>query len=525
MKKTAVVYDKWLQSLGGGEVVACNIARILFDIGYDVTFIGGKSIDKLLIRQKLDIDMSEIHIIDIWNDESKIKKISSGKDLFINLSFIDYTYGYSRKNIYYTHFPKEPYNNLRGMLVSKFLLPLASKFIKPIEFMNDVSLTSIKNNKPAYLLENDNKLAVTYLKKGETYIFEFSLFLEFFYKSLLESLDISINGAKVIEKKVNVNHSENQLDFRFKIKPESSTVLLQIKILNDKDETKQSNNVYLLYPKISFWNIYEPFYQPLYQKINSRLRAGFFSNPLERLKSYQLILANSNYTQKWIKNYWKRDSLILYPPVEMMFKKYNLGKIKKKKWICSVGRFFVLGHGKKQEILIKAFKKFYDYGYHDWQLHLVGGIGNEPTSIEFVQKLKDEVKGYPVFFHFNVSRKEVENVYLNSSVYWHAAGFGENENKNPIKFEHFGITPLEAISAKCIPILFNGGGLREIITENGFGDKNLFDSINQLVSHTIYYVNERNNDIVWDNVLQRIDAKFSVPAFKKRFIEILELDF
>ena len=44
--------------------------------------------------------------------------------------------------------------------------------------------------------------------------------------------------------------------------------------------------------------------------------------------------------------------------------------------------------------------------------------------------------------------------------------------RDPIKFEHFGIAPIEAISAGCIPVLFNGGGLNEIVGLLGY-NKNL----------------------------------------------------
>jgi hypothetical protein len=37
--KTAVIYDKWLSGLGGGEVVACTMARMLKDEGWKVIFI------------------------------------------------------------------------------------------------------------------------------------------------------------------------------------------------------------------------------------------------------------------------------------------------------------------------------------------------------------------------------------------------------------------------------------------------------------------------------------------------------
>src|SRR3989344_4668849 len=102
MKKTAVIYDKWLNSLGGGEVVACRMARILQDYGYEVTFINGKSVEIKAIKDVLGIDMSDITFTSIWNDEVSLKAIAKNKDLFVNLSFIDYSYGYSKKNIYYT---------------------------------------------------------------------------------------------------------------------------------------------------------------------------------------------------------------------------------------------------------------------------------------------------------------------------------------------------------------------------------------------------------------------------------------
>lgn len=519
MKKTAVVYDKWLRSLGGGEVVACNIAKILADNDYSVTFIAGKKVDKEVIRNKLNIDLSKVTLVEIWSDEAKIKQLSKDKDLFINTSFIDYTYGSAKKNIYYTHFPKEPFNSIGELLFAKLLLPLVTKFLNPLEMISDLEITSVKNNEPAYELKEKNKIAISYLKKDRPHTVEFSLLLGCFSQSLLSALKISFDEAKIIDRKVYIDHHHNQVNFKFTIKPLSNTAYLEIDIIRPK-KLAGEDQIFLLYPKTKVNSPYEPFSKIIYQKISNKLRAGVFSSPLERLKSYQIILANSVFTQKWIKNYWERDSKILYPPVDLIFNKHKTYRPKKKKWICSVGRFFMLGHGKKQEILIRAFKKFYDLGYNDWELHLCGGVGSEESSLEFLEKLKSEVKDYPVFFHLNVPRSEVEKILLNSKIYWHATGYGEDERKNPIKFEHFGIAPIEAMSAKCMPVLFNGGGLRETIFAAGFNDKNLFSSVNQLVENTIYNINEQAL-IDWDEIFQNINSKFSLKAFEKKLMEII----
>lgn len=117
---------------------------------------------------------------------------------------------------------------------------------------------------------------------------------------------------------------------------------------------------------------------------------------------------------------------------------------------------------------------------------------------------------------------EVEKVYLRSKIYWHATGFGEDENYQPIRFEHFGIAPIEALSAKCIPILFNGGGLREIIsTLNLDKRKHLFSTIDELVNNTIYYQNKQNRKFDWGYIFKQLDERYSQKAFKKKFLEVL----
>ena len=81
--KTAVVYDKWLAGLGGGEVVACNMARVLKDMGYSVTLMSQTKVKPEIIMKALGINVKDIRLKIIKDDEKLLKELCKDKDLFI----------------------------------------------------------------------------------------------------------------------------------------------------------------------------------------------------------------------------------------------------------------------------------------------------------------------------------------------------------------------------------------------------------------------------------------------------------
>lgn len=511
MKKTAVVYDKWLSSLGGGEVVACNIAKTLIKNNYQTIFICGKKTDPKIIKEKLGIDISKAKFLEIWNDETEIKKITRNKDIFINASFMDYTTGLAKKNIFYTSFPTPSFNGIKGKLINLFL-PIISFFIKSREDLTSKPYEIFKHGQCFKKIANPTKIAFSNLSLNKKYYLKWTIFLENFSKSNLENINWNIDKIKLINQKIEIDHFHNLVKIRQIIKSTANTCYLTIQ------NKSQDQLIYLTEPKILLYKFLSFYPKFLYQKINTRLRAGVFGNLIKRMKSFNIVFANSRFTQKWIKNYWKRDSIVLYPPIP--FIGLN-SKIKKQNKICSVGRFFTLGHSKKQEIMIEAFKKMVDNGLKGWELHLAGGLGSEPSSIEYSQKIQKSASDYPIYFHFNQSRKFIEKLYQSSKIYWHAAGFGENESKNPIKFEHFGITPIEAMSAGCIPVIYNGGGLPDSIGIVGLNKKlHLFNSIEELSQNTQTIIN-KNIKLNFKKISKIIEQKFSQQAFQKNFRKYL----
>lgn len=174
--------------------------------------------------------------------------------------------------------------------------------------------------------------------------------------------------------------------------------------------------------------------------------------------SWDLIIYNSNFTKTHCEKYWRIKNEVVYPPVNTEIFKPG----KKKKQILTVGRFFGFLKDKKHELMINSFKKIYNSGQvKDWSFNLAGGAGEGDR--EYIKELEESSKGYPIKIHPNISFEDLKKLYGESSIYWHASGFGETD---PTKMEHFGITTVEAMSAGCIPVVINLGGQKEIVDDN-----------------------------------------------------------
>ena len=59
----------------------------------------------------------------------------------------------------------------------------------------------------------------------------------------------------------------------------------------------------------------------------------------------------------------------------------------------------------------------------------------------------------------------------------HAAGFGVDADEFPERLEHFGITPIEAASFGCIPVVYGQGGPREVV--HTLGADTTFETVDE----------------------------------------------
>lgn len=241
------------------------------------------------------------------------------------------------------------------------------------------------------------------------------------------------------------------------------------------------------------------------------------------LHTYHRFLANSEYTAHWIKKWWNVDSDVLYPSINIAD---SINPYLKQNLILSVGRFFKLGHNKKQLEMVKVFKKLYDEGFlsEGWRLVLVGQVHYDQE--EYLDIVKREAFGYPVDIYIDTSPSDLKSFYSKAAIYWHATGLNENSSKNPELFEHFGISTLEAMSYGCVPIVINGGGQKEIVQHgiNGF----LFSNEKELIEFTkdcvVCFSSDKARYAVLSQSATERARQFSREVLEQKLLSILERD-
>ncbi|MEY2404084.1 MAG: hypothetical protein QOD38_1635, partial [Acidimicrobiaceae bacterium] len=241
---------------------------------------------------------------------------------------------------------------------------------------------------------------------------------------------------------------------------------------------------------------------------------GPHQRPRSFVDSYTKIVANAAFTQGFIDRWWNVESTVVYPPVSMR----EAGT--KKNTILSVGRFFAAehGHSKKQLEMVRAFRRLCDRGLKRWELHLVGGCASDGQA--YLQAVQSAAAGLPVVMHPNASGAELHELYASASIFWSFTGLGEHPRRDPARFEHFGITTVEAMSAGAVPIVLRAGGQVEIVRPEIEGL--LFDDIGSVVKAT-WRVASNDELRARLSIGARERAKhFDMTRFTERFQAVVE---
>ena len=231
-----------------------------------------------------------------------------------------------------------------------------------------------------------------------------------------------------------------------------------------------------------------------------------------KLSRFQSVVCNSHFTKEFIDRTYGIESLVVYPPVDVK----NFKPLIKKNFILSVGRFTNTLHNKKQEVMIETFREI-SPKIKDWELVLAGGAVEADKS--YLGNLRKLAYGLPIKIVPNASFAELKTLYGQAKIYWHAAGFGEDEDKNPERMEHFGITTVEAMASGCVPVVFFGGGQKEIIKneENGF----FWSKPEELKAQTLVLAKDEKRRDKIALAAQKRSGDFSQEKFYGAFSEII----
>ena len=225
-----------------------------------------------------------------------------------------------------------------------------------------------------------------------------------------------------------------------------------------------------------------------------------------------VFIANSKTVQKRIKKYYKRDSVVIYPPVNI--NKFNLSDESYDKEL-EAQKYFLIGCRlapyKRVDIVIEAFKKMLhstgspqtNSGQAIKKLKIFGSgvdkerledIANHSPNIEFLGRVDDE---------------KLSKLYRNAQAFIHP------------QEEDFGITPVESMASGTPVIALRKGGATETVIEGKTGvffDRQSKEDIIKIVEN--FDKNKFNSREIRDYAKQ-----FSIENFKHKIRDFIEEEY
>jgi glycosyltransferase involved in cell wall biosynthesis len=204
---------------------------------------------------------------------------------------------------------------------------------------------------------------------------------------------------------------------------------------------------------------------------------------------YTHVIYNSKYTAHWIEQKWKfKPHKHIYPPVDMAPASGEEFP-QKENIIISVARFEE-GGSKKQLDMVRTFLKLnrrFTGVVKDWKLVLAGGSPEEKEN-DYLEQVKDTIKksgAQNIELKINISGDELKSLYKRAAVFWHLCGLDQTD---PALVEHFGMTIVEAMQNRSVPVVFDGGGQREIVEQEKSGFR--VTSTAELMTYTLKLIRD-----------------------------------
>ena len=504
------IYNRWLHTMGGGERHMGAIAEALAaDPANSVELLTDRLVDLTTLGHRLNLDLSRVSLrllptSPVRHNYTVQMNASFDYDLFINASHLDLFPAFGRKNVALVYFPSQlPQVGSQRSVLRRAMGPTAAVRLfagfHGVEQSVGGGLINWTQERAAILLPTSPRdraegLVVQLVGTaprpgGESTIVRFSL-----------------NGQPLeTEWRVPAdNFSVHTLPLPRTIIARSDQALLTLAV--DTPFTPSAADQRLLGIALSQINLVRAAGGDYLARLLRRRYAGSpqvwgwqAQNDMRAVAaSLDQVWANSQFTAQWIARYWGVQAEVLYPPVDVD----SFGPGAKVARVISVGRFFAGSHNKKHDVMVQAFRDLCDAGLRGWEYHLVGNVGDREEDAAYLERVTALAEGYPIYVHCDAPFSDLQALYAGSKLFWHATGYGEDIEASPERFEHFGITTVEAMAAGCVPVVIAAAGQTEIVRQG----------VDGLLWHDLAELKAMTLGLVADDGLR---AKLAVAAVER----------
>ena len=197
------------------------------------------------------------------------------------------------------------------------------------------------------------------------------------------------------------------------------------------------------------WSDYELYFKKVRWAIDI-IKPNLRKQDTNAAKNPDYIVVNSIFVKEWVKKIYNRESIVIYPPVDLS--NFPLCLVKEDYYVA-VGR---IEPYKRFDIIVKAFNE------NGKKLIIVG----DGTQLNFLKRIAKENISFTGF----VNSDEVYNYISKAKGFIHAG------------IEDFGIAPIEAQSCGTPVIALGYGGVLETIINNKTGIFFMEKSMDSLIS-------------------------------------------
>jgi glycosyltransferase involved in cell wall biosynthesis len=452
------IFNRWLGTMGGGEQYTAAVAEVLA-ADHDVELLTVEPVDMARFRRRLGVDLTALpmRIVPYDVDFRSVQEASCGYDLFVNVSQGDVFPALARHNAMVVFFP--------GPLPDDTAPPATG---------SDAAVIPLSG-----LLQPEPGMRRHVRWTGDT--------LRLLVRrppGSSASLRLVVAGLRAANAPAAVVHARvdgepitapyplprrGWVDWRVPLPPAAADERLVVDVVADAfvpADYGLGGDTRRLGVAVHDVCLVGHRRGRLRHGRDSSLAAWSTRRRTEiEIGTYTTLLAISRYTEAWVRTRWDRTSELLYPRVAV--ERFTSGT--KRPWILSVGRFFVGSHNKGHLQMVRAFQTLCDQGLRGWELHLAGGTHDEARHQDYLRQVVAEASGYPIQIHPDIDGEALRDLYASSRIYWNATGLGQDAEREPEVFEHFGITTVEAMAAGSVPVVLAQAGQPEIVEHGESG--------------------------------------------------------